>query len=72
VQALVTEQTGVLVIRVWVEGDPPPRLRSRITRTLDLRERDQLTTAAASAQEVGDVVQRWIEEFMAITGAVRT
>jgi hypothetical protein len=72
VQALGTEQTGVLVVRVWVEGDPPLRLRSRITRTLDLREPNQLTTAAASAQEVGDVVQRWIEEFMAITGAVRT
>jgi hypothetical protein len=69
VHALVTEQTGVLVIRVWVEGDPPPRLRSRITRTVDISERNQVTTAAASARQVEQVVRAWLEEFVAVTGA---
>jgi hypothetical protein len=63
-----TERTAILVIRVWVEGDPPPRFRSRITRTLDVSQRNQLTTAAASTHEVEDVVRAWLEEFVAVTG----
>ena len=51
------------MIRVWIEGDPPPSLRARITRTLDLTRRDEVATVASSAQEIETVVHDWLREF---------
>jgi hypothetical protein len=60
----VPEQTGVLVIRVWVDDDDRPRrLRGRVTRTSDVTRRDEVSTAASSAQEIEAVVHRWLREF---------
>ena len=60
---LVPEQTGVLVVRVWVEGDPPRRLRGRITRTSDITARDEVSSVVSSAQEIKAVVHTWLSEF---------
>jgi hypothetical protein len=59
----VLERTGVLVIRVWAEGDRPPSLRARITRTLDLTHPDEESTAASSSEEIVTVVSAWLSEF---------
>jgi hypothetical protein len=54
----------VLVVRVWVEGDQPQRLRGRITRTSDVTRRgDEVSSVASSAQEIETVVQTWLSEF---------
>ena len=60
---LVPERTGVLVIRVWAESDDGPSLRARITRTLDLTQRGELSTPASSAEEIEAVVHSWLHEF---------
>jgi hypothetical protein len=57
-----SERTGVLIIRAWVEGDPPT-LRLRITRTDDLTAGDEESTVTASVEEAVDVVRRWLEGF---------
>lgn len=59
----MAEQTGVLVIRVWTEEAVPWQFRGRITRTSDITRRDEVSTAASSAQEIQAVVQTWLVEF---------
>jgi hypothetical protein len=59
----VPEQTGVLVVRVWVEGDQPLRLRGRVTRTADVSRRDEVSSVVSSADEIEAVVHRWLVEF---------
>ena len=51
------------MIRVWAEGDEAPRLRARITRTLDLTQQDEASTAASSTEEIEAVVHAWLCEF---------
>lgn len=58
----MAEQTGVLVIRVWAEGDATS-LRARITRTVDVSRRDEVSTVASSAEEVEAVVRTWLHDF---------
>jgi hypothetical protein len=59
----VPEQTGVLVVRIWVEGDYPPQFRARITRTSDVTRREEVSTVASSPQEIKAVVHTWLCEF---------
>lgn len=64
-----SERTGVLVIRAWIDGEPPS-LRLRITRTADVAARDEESTVTASVDEACTVVRRWLEEFApAVTGS---
>jgi hypothetical protein len=63
VSAQVSERTGALVIRVWIEGSPRPQLRARITRTLDVASGDQVSTGATSTQQIEAVVHAWLESF---------
>ena len=58
------ERTGVLVIRAWIEGDPPG-LRLRITRTDDIASRHEDSTVAASIDEAVEIARRWLEDFAA-------
>jgi hypothetical protein len=60
---VVPERTGVLVIRIWAEGDQAPTLRARITKTLDLTQPDEVSTVASSADEIESVVHVWLSEF---------
>lgn len=65
VRTLLPEQTGVLVIRVWIERTSPLQLRARITRTSDVRSRDEISSAASTTEEIETVVRSWLEEFVA-------
>jgi hypothetical protein len=55
-----TERTGVLVIRAWIESNGDERLRARITQTLDIEQREQSSTAAATADEIYAAVSLWL------------
>jgi hypothetical protein len=55
-------------VRVWVEGDQPPRLRSRITRTADVSRRGEVSSLAASADEIEAIVRTWLAEFERAVG----
>jgi len=54
------ERNGVLVVRAWIEGDPP-RLKARITHTVDVTEGEPQSRIATSAEQIHDEVQRWLE-----------
>jgi hypothetical protein len=58
------ERTGVLVIRAWIETNGEQRLRARITQTIDLEQREQSSTVAATADEVSAAVSQWLETLV--------
>ena len=58
------ECTGVLVIRAWVETNGEQRLRARITQTIDIEQREQSSTVAATADEIGAAVSRWVDALL--------
>jgi hypothetical protein len=62
------ERTAVLIIRLWVEGDPAAGFRARITRTVDVRKTDQVSTVTANKQEILDIVDGWLASFLATSG----
>lgn len=54
----------MLVLRVWLEDEPEPKLRARVTRTVDLAGREEVSSTAGSAEEILSIVRAWIEEFV--------
>lgn len=54
------ERTGVLVIRAWIETNGEERLRARITQTIDIEQREQSSTAVATADEIHAAVSLWL------------
>lgn len=58
------ERTGVMVVRIWIEGDGCG-LRARLTATDDISSGEETTTTAATLEDVLDVVRRWVEAFAA-------
>jgi hypothetical protein len=62
VSATANERTGVLVVRVWVEGDAPPR--ARLTATDDLAAPAQEEFAASGVDEIVATVRGWLERFV--------
>jgi hypothetical protein len=58
------ERTGVLVIRVWVEGDEE-RFRARITQSLDVTAAEQVVSSAASVEDISAAVRAWLDAFIA-------
>ena len=58
------DPVGVLVVRVWNDGDPEISLRARITRTLDITSGEQDVSTTANVDEIPSTVRRWLEEFV--------
>jgi hypothetical protein len=54
------QRTGVLVVRAWVEGDPP-QLKARITHTLDVTRPQSESATASSADQICAEVRRWLD-----------
>lgn len=55
------ERTAVLVIRAWLEAEGEPRLRARITQTVDVARREETSTLAASREEIAAAVDLWLD-----------
>lgn len=56
------ERTGVLVLRVWTE-DEGSGIRARILHEQHLGSSERVSVAAASIEEVVEIVTRWLTEF---------
>ena len=57
---------GVLIIRVWTEGEDPHReLRARLVGRHDIDGEDAPVAVAASVDEVVAETRRWLEEYLA-------
>jgi hypothetical protein len=63
-----TRQAGVFIIRIWKEPEAVSGFRARIIQTLDLSAPQEVVSAASSAQDICDAVQRWIGEFVTSQG----
>lgn len=61
------ERTAVLVIRAWLEDEGrEPALRARLTSALDATcPKETETVAAASEDEIVQVVRSWVRGFTA-------
>jgi hypothetical protein len=57
------DRTGLLVIRVWLEGTSPHELRARITTSDDLTSRDHTVAMAGTIDDVERIVAAWLRAF---------
>jgi len=61
---------GVLIIRVWAEGDDPTHaLRARLVGRHAVDDEDSVVGAAASIDEVVNETRHWLEQFVAGLGS---
>ena len=52
-----------MIVRIWVEQGHEQSLRARLTESSDLAASEQTTRAAASVDEVVEIVRLWAEQF---------
>jgi hypothetical protein len=57
---LAGEPSGVLVVRAWYDGDPP-RLKARITHTIEVAEPRPATATVSSVTAIHAELDRWLE-----------
>jgi hypothetical protein len=60
----VPERSGILVIRIWLEQEPPGRLRARLTQAADLGESPTTLASVADVPGVCAAVEAWLRRFM--------
>jgi hypothetical protein len=59
----LSERTGVLVVRVWLEDDDPARLRARVTGAHDDTRPHVPVGVAATRAGVLECVAAWLDAF---------
>ena len=62
---MVPPETSVLIVRAWVEGEPPVQLRARMIRIVDVTRPDEQVSTATTVEEVLQAVRLWLEELLA-------
>ncbi|MFH9399231.1 hypothetical protein [Streptomyces sp. NPDC017638] len=55
-------RSGVLILRVWVEGDRPDGFRARIIRIVDGEQKPP--TAADQTADVFLALRAWLDELL--------
>lgn len=59
------DRTGILIVRLWIEGSALEGFRARITQTLDSTGPGQaMGTAAANPEAIYAAVRTWVEAFV--------
>jgi hypothetical protein len=61
--AVEADRAGVMIVRIWIESAHEQGLRARLTESSDLASREQVTHAAASVDEIVEIVRTWAERF---------
>ena len=59
-----SERTGILIVRLWIEGTADGGLRARITQTHDATGPEQAMASAATPDDIYAVVRTWVETFV--------
>ncbi|MEU1662253.1 hypothetical protein ABZ547_01370 [Streptomyces sparsogenes] len=57
-----SDRTGVLILRVWVEGDRPDGFRARIVPTGGPRQAPP--TAVGTVDDVLSAVRAWLDQIL--------
>ena len=58
------DRTGILIVRLWIEGTADGGLRARITQTHDTTGPEQAMASAATPDDIYSVVRTWVETFI--------
>lgn len=58
------DRTGLLLLRLWIEGNARDGFRARITQTLDSAGTERAVATAGTPQAVCTAVQTWVDEFV--------
>ena len=58
------ERAGMLVLRAWVEDHDEHPLRVRITRTVQGRMTEPVTSASVTIEGICTVVRAWLEDLL--------
>lgn len=59
-----SDRTGILIVRLWIEGNAREGFRARITQTLDSTGLEQAMATAADPENIYAVVRTWVEAFV--------
>ena len=59
-----SERTGILIVRLWIEGTADGGLRARITQTHDTTGPEQAMASAATPEDIYSIVRTWVETFV--------
>lgn len=59
-----SDRTGLLIVRLWIEGNATDGFRARITQTLDSAGTERAVAMAGTPEDVSAVVQNWVDEFV--------
>jgi hypothetical protein len=57
-------RAAVLVVRVWLENGGEPKLRGRLTQTLDVATARSVVTAAGTEDDIYHAVRAWVRAFL--------
>jgi hypothetical protein len=57
-------RAAVLVVRVWLENGGEPKLRGRLTQTLDVATAKRVVTAAGNEDDIYHAVRTWVRAFL--------
>lgn len=63
-KAQSSDRTGILIVRLWIEGNSSDGFRARITQTLDSTVTEKAMAVAANPEDVYAVVRTWVESFV--------
>ena len=57
------DRTGMLIVRLWIEGSSQTGFRARVTRTLDTTGPEHAVAVTAAPDDIYSIVRTWVEEF---------
>lgn len=58
------DRTGILIVRLWIEGTANGGFRARISQTHDAAGLERGMTTAGTPEDLYDVVRNWVETFI--------
>jgi hypothetical protein len=58
------DRTGILIVRLWIEGNATGGFRARVTQTDDSSGLEQAMTTAGNPEDLYAVVRTWVEAFI--------
>ena len=59
-----SDRTGILIVRLWIEGNAHEGFRARITQTGDSAGPEKAMSTAANPEDLYAAVRTWVETFV--------
>lgn len=59
-----SHQTGILVLRVWMQEEAPGQLRARLMQATDLTEAPISLASVVGIRSICDAIEVWLEAFL--------